>query len=176
MDHRIEILSTLLVSNEPQSNVTNISKIAIEHEHAINGTSVNACSSIIKVEPLLVPASKRLEINSSIRKHTSETSNTKFSNPTKLKILQRKLLKRKRVTCDQCKKTFSQRQYLSKHKKVHTGEKPYQCDVCQKKFSDSSNLTRHKRIHTGEKPYECDLCPKKFPQASHLLRHKKTHT
>jgi uncharacterized Zn-finger protein len=177
MNHRIEKLSTMLDEYETQLNVSNKSPLSIECENEINESSDNSsCSSTINVEPLLLSKSKRFKVNSSIRKCTSETSNTKFSNSTQLNIHHRVHTKQKRFTCDQCEKTFSQRQYLSKHTKLHTGEKPYQCGVCQKKFSDSSCLLRHKRTHTGERPYHCDSCDKKFSQSQHLTQHKRMHT
>lgn len=35
------------------------------------------------------------------------------------------------------------------------GDKPHSCDMCEKKFSTSGALKKHRRKHTGERPYEC---------------------
>lgn len=35
------------------------------------------------------------------------------------------------------------------------GEKPYSCDFCPKKFPSSGAMKKHRRKHTGERPYEC---------------------
>ncbi|XP_066560381.1 zinc finger protein 117 isoform X2 [Amia ocellicauda] len=49
------------------------------------------------------------------------------------------------------------------------------CDVCQYSTSSSYNLKCHKRIHTGEKPYQCKECNHSFRHLSHLNRHKRVH-
>ncbi|EHH57758.1 hypothetical protein EGM_07458, partial [Macaca fascicularis] len=54
--------------------------------------------------------------------------------------------------CKECGQAFGQSSTLTKHTKVHTGEKPYTCKDCGKAFSQSSSLTQHQRVHTGEKP------------------------
>lgn len=35
------------------------------------------------------------------------------------------------------------------------GEKPYQCDMCEKRFPSRGAMKKHRRKHTGERPYEC---------------------
>ncbi|XP_028411512.1 zinc finger protein 180-like isoform X2 [Dendronephthya gigantea] len=81
-----------------------------------------------------------------------------------------------RMECGVCSKTFSTRGNLVRHKRTHTGIKPYKCDICEGRFFRSSHLEEHKITHTGEKPFQCDVCNKKFTRSGHLIVHKKTHS
>ncbi|KAK8375802.1 hypothetical protein O3P69_008509 [Scylla paramamosain] len=47
------------------------------------------------------------------------------------------------------------------------------CDQCSYKARDSTNLRRHKRIHTGEKPYSCSLCGYRSTQSNNVKAHIK---
>jgi len=51
------------------------------------------------------------------------------------------------------------------------GEKPFHCGYCEKSFSVKDYLTKHIRTHTGEKPYTCPYCDKRFTQRSALTVH-----
>lgn len=46
--------------------------------------------------------------------------------------------------------------------------------VCLR-FSRSDELSRHRRSHSGVKPYQCPVCEKKFARSDHLSKHIKVH-
>ena len=47
----------------------------------------------------------------------------------------------------------------------------FKCDICGKVLTQSGSLKRHRRLHTGEKPYTCGTCGKKFSDGGNYLKH-----
>lgn len=51
--------------------------------------------------------------------------------------------------CDGCEKVFPKRHLMTKHKKIHSTERPFKCHMCEKTFRRNDVLMVHIRSHTG---------------------------
>ncbi len=63
----------------------------------------------------------------------------------------------KHFVCALCDRAFQRPAELERHKRTHTGEKPYSCGFCQKPFTTTSNRNAHMKV--------CFTIPGKHKQA-----------
>ncbi|XP_053692500.1 zinc finger protein 271-like [Sabethes cyaneus] len=80
------------------------------------------------------------------------------------------------VKCQICNKFFRSAEYLARHRRTHSGERPFQCEICGKNFSTMSYLVIHRRRHTSERPYKCPHtdCVKAFVDSRALQEHSRS--
>lgn len=87
-------------------------------------------------------------------------------------------IRKKIFKCTACKKTFSHKESLYRHKKSGCGLlKAHVCPRCSKDFGRKDALKRHLDTCPGRKKVEfiCKTCRKSFRNNWFLMRHEKTH-
>ena len=56
-----------------------------------------------------------------------------------------------------CGKQFTDKHNVTRHKKIHYGDKNFICNNCEKSFLRKYSLDKHLLIHTGKKPFQCKI-------------------
>lgn len=79
-------------------------------------------------------------------------------------------------TCQICYNTFTCRNNMKRHIRLHTGYKPYQCSLCSESFTRKDDIKRHLIRHSYSKPFRCNLCGKGYMDRKTIKAHmRKEH-
>ncbi|KAH7704193.1 hypothetical protein AAVH_28619, partial [Aphelenchoides avenae] len=85
----------------------------------------------------------------------------------------------KPYACDECDFQTAHFVSLQRHKRIHSGEKPYECAICGERFRFCSNVSGHMASRHGSeegKKYACTECDFRTAFSESLARHRRTHT
>ena len=78
----------------------------------------------------------------------------------------------KKFRCDStCGKGFINKQRISEHLNIHTGEKPFICKFCPAAFANSGRQLKHEKIHLDRVRKDCPNCNKSFASQDSLGCH-----
>eukprot|EP00794_Sanderia_malayensis_P012860 gene12860-14185_t len=77
--------------------------------------------------------------------------------------------------CPICDKTFSSREAIRTHMKLHSDPDLFRCKLCDKDFKFKQSLQRHMSHHTGEFPFYCRICGKGFVKGARCRDHERVH-
>eukprot|EP00116_Pleurobrachia_bachei_P008952 sb/3469214/ len=84
---------------------------------------------------------------------------------------------KQKFQCDICPISFSNKADLNRHRRIHSGIKPFQCEKCGKRFSRKEIYKTHDQlVHSGEHPFKCKVCGKRITRKGGMKNHMRTHT
>ena len=121
----------------------------ISADHTLTSLTSLSSSSAPEVEPVILPVASHVEVRS-----PSQGSN--------------------KLTCGDCKKQFTRKDNLARHRKTlckREHNELYKCQVCSLSYRDACSLQRHVQVvHQGER-LQCPHCDKVYKTKTGLQMH-----
>lgn len=77
----------------------------------------------------------------------------------------------KKCICPICTKSFRCQAHLDRHKRIHTGLRPFVCNVCRMSFNQREILAKHLESHEGRRQFQCEDCHQSFRYKVSLKSH-----
>lgn len=81
----------------------------------------------------------------------------------------------KTYKCNDCSKSFNNKEKLSMHKKEHGEEMPYFCSICKRGFFQKDEKDQHEKSCKSSAHYNCQQCDFTCNSRKGLMSHEKTH-
>ncbi|XP_043269553.1 zinc finger protein 236-like isoform X2 [Venturia canescens] len=127
-------------------------------DQQVRSINLNDCDTMVATELHNGPSDKKVQ-SQRPQQNSKQGSPGKTSNSKK--------------ECDICGKVFMKPCQVERHKRIHTGERPYKCELCDKSFAQKATLQMHQKAHTGDRPHPCPHCDYSFTQKGNLQTHLK---
>ncbi|XP_045615645.2 uncharacterized protein [Procambarus clarkii] len=142
-------------------------------EHGLDEMALFACSFCTKTFSKVKHYTQHLKTHARTQRFSCLLCNASYSREAKLR---RHMLchcpqnQEKEHKCTKCPKSFSTKEYLQAHLRVHGGKK-YKCETCGFFCSSPFNLDTHRKKHLDDRPYRCELCERTFVRRDFLDQH-----